>query len=256
MQPDPAEPYASLRPFETLFQTGLPALMYHKLGPRPPGTRLKGLYVPARRFARQLAELKRAGFESASFSDWPAAATPAKKRIVITFDDGFCNVARHGLEPLAGVGFRAIQFLVADRLGGQNDWDLPAGEAPERLMDLAQVKEWMQAGHEVGSHTLSHPQLTQLPLEKAREEITASKRKLEDWLGVEVAHFCYPYGDWNPAVRDLVAEAGYRTACTTQPGINLPRTNPFELRRITARYPSRNLKAMWRRLRARCRPAR
>ena len=34
--------------------------------------------------------------------------------------------------------------------------------------------------------------------------------------GKPIAHFCYPYGDWNEPVRDLVMEAGYLTACTTR----------------------------------------
>jgi peptidoglycan/xylan/chitin deacetylase (PgdA/CDA1 family) len=68
-------------------------------------------------------------------------------------------------------------------------------------------------------------------------------------FGRPIQHFCYPYGDWNEAVRDLVADAGYQTACTTQPGVNTAGDSPFALKRFTARYPSRNLKAIWARLR-------
>jgi hypothetical protein len=42
----------------------------------------------------------------------------------------------------------------------------------------------------------------------------------------------------------LVLEAGYRTACTTQYGINTPATPPLELRRITVRHPTRTLKTL------------
>ena len=110
-------------------------------------------------------------------------------------------------------------------------------------MDAAQVSEWLAAGHEIGSHTLKHPWLTRLPAREAREEIVASKKKLEDLFGLTVEHFCYPYGDWNETVRDMVIEAGYQSACTTEFGINTPNTSPFAFKRITARYPSRNLKA-------------
>jgi peptidoglycan/xylan/chitin deacetylase (PgdA/CDA1 family) len=98
---------------------------------------------------------------------------------------------------------------------------------------------------------LTHPWLTQLPVAQATEEISASKRKLEDLFGRPVEHFCYPYGDWNPAVRDLVAAAGYRTACTTEAGINTAETDVLGLKRLTARYRSRSLKAFWSRLRGR-----
>jgi peptidoglycan/xylan/chitin deacetylase (PgdA/CDA1 family) len=118
------------------------------------------------------------------------------------------------------------------------------------MMDAAQVRDWLAARHDIGSHTLSHPYLTKLPPAQAREEITASRKKLEDLFGRPVTHFCYPYGDWNEAVRDLVQAAGYKTACTTDPGVNGPGDSPFLLKRFTARYPSWNVRALWSRLRA------
>ena len=111
--------------------------------------------------------------------------------------------------------------------------------------------EWLAAGNDIGSHTLTHPRLTQLAPGRAREEISASRKRLEDLFGRPVRHFCYPYGDWNPAVRDLVREAGYATACTTTAGVNTAAESPWELKRYTARYASRSLKAIWRRLRPR-----
>ena len=235
--------YSLLPPFRDLFATGTPILTYHKLGPRPRGVRLKGLYVGADLFTRQLAELRAAGYVSGSLDDL-ARTAPPNQQVVVTFDDGFQNVLTHALKPLAQHRFRAVQFLLADRLGKTNAWDLSSGEVPEPLMDAAAVRDWLAAGHLIGSHTLTHPRLTQLPLAEAREEIVSSKKKLEDLFDVPIEHFCYPYGDWNPAVRDLVAAAGYRTACTTDFGVNGPEAAPLELKRISARYPTRNLKAL------------
>jgi peptidoglycan/xylan/chitin deacetylase (PgdA/CDA1 family) len=232
--------YTALAPFREFFTQGLPILTYHKLGPRPRNARLKGLYVDAGLFVRQLAELRAADFQTVSLDN--LASATASRSVVLTFDDGFGNVLEHGLEPLRQNGFRALQFLVAGRLGRVNEWDLPSGEAPAPLMDATQVRAWLAAGHQIGSHTLTHPFLTRLPPAEAREEIAASRRKLEDQFGVAVEHFCYPYGDWNPAVRDLVAEAGYATACTTDFGVNPPGAPPLALKRITARYRSRNWK--------------
>lgn len=243
-EPAPSGYYSALAPFRSWFAQGNPVLTYHKLGPRPGRVRLKGLYVSARLFAAQLAELRAAGFASGSLNDCAAPVQP--RRVVITFDDGYVNVLRHGLAALAQNRFTAIQFLPADLLGKRNEWDVVVGEAPEPIMDVSQVREWLAAGHTIGSHTLDHPKLTAIPIAAAREQIFASRKKLEDVFGVAVEHFCYPYGDWNPAVRDLVTEAGYRTACTTITGINRPGDAPWELKRFTARYPSRN----WRTFRA------
>jgi peptidoglycan/xylan/chitin deacetylase (PgdA/CDA1 family) len=240
--------YSALGPFRKLFEQGNPVLTYHKLGPRPPRARLKGMYLSERLFTSQLTALRHAGFTPGSLGD--CAGPFRAKRIAITFDDGYVNVLRHSLAPLASTGFTAIQFLVAGLLGRHNEWDVPEGEVPEPMMDAAQVREWLAAGHDIGSHTLTHPWLTRLPASAAREEITASSKKLEDLFGRPIHHFCYPYGDWNDQVRDLVAAAGYKTACTTNPGVNTAADSPFALKRFTARYPSRNLKAIWSRLQA------
>ncbi|HZR35814.1 MAG TPA: polysaccharide deacetylase family protein [Nevskia sp.] len=240
--------YASLAPFRDYFDGGLPILMYHKLGPRPRGVRLKGLYVGERLFDRQLRELREAGYRSCDFEALGEGVAAGPGQIGITFDDGYVNVLRHGLGPLHDHGFQALQYIVADKIGGGNDWDLPAGEAYEPLMDAAQLREWLAAGHLIGSHTCSHAHLPEIRLEQAREEIVASKKKLEDLFGVPVTHFCYPYGQWNERIRDLVIEAGYRTATTTRFGLNQAATSPFELLRIQARYQSWGLRSLRQRL--------
>ncbi len=231
--------YTELGPFRDGFDTAVPVITYHKLGPRPRGVRLKGLYVDAPLFRRQILEWKAAGFAPGPLEEVGHIPGNPRKRVVLTFDDGFENVFRHGLDPLRQGGFTAIQYLVADRLGKTNEWEQKYGEASERLMDEAQVREWIAAGHTIGSHTLTHPHLTRIRVEQARAEIHDSRRQLEDRFGVPVTHFCYPYGDWNRTSRDLVAEAGYTSACTTVPGFNAPGSDRFAFKRLTARYASR-----------------
>jgi peptidoglycan/xylan/chitin deacetylase (PgdA/CDA1 family) len=243
--------YHSLKPVRKLFETAVPILTYHKLGSRPRGVRLKGLYVSEKLFARQLTELREAGFSATTMDEaFSANAGKPVRPIVLTFDDGFCNVCRHGIPLLAQNKFQGIEFLVADLIGKTNEWEQCEGEVSEPLMDAAQVREWLDAGHEIGSHTLTHPHLTQLSIDRACEEISASKKKLEDMFGRAIHHFCYPFGDWNEAVRDLVMAAGYRTACTTDAGVNAPTESLLALKRFTARYPSRSLSAIWSRMRA------
>jgi peptidoglycan/xylan/chitin deacetylase (PgdA/CDA1 family) len=208
------------------------------------------MYLSRDLFDRQMTELRESGFESVSLTSFSTGDGSFANRVVITFDDGFQNVMEHGLGILDRCGFRAIQFLLPDLLGKVNSWEQGEGEAADRLMDEAAVRDWLAAGHEIGSHTSTHPWLTRIPPAQAREEISASRKKLEDRFQLGIRHFCYPYGDCNEAVCDLVAEAGYETACTTEPGINTRGDKPHALKRFTARYPSRSLKAIWQRLKS------
>ena len=240
--------YHELAPFQQFFKTGLPLLMYHKLGTRPAGAKLKGLYASTKRFVQQMDELKAAGFSTFQPGEIFTAALEPGKLICITFDDGARNVFEHGMEPLSRNGFRAMQYLIFNFIGKLNEWDIRDGEVPEPLMDEFQVRDWLAAGHRIGSHTLSHSRLARLTLRDAREEIFASKKRLEDAFGVPVEDFCYPYGNYNDQVRDLVQAAGYRTASTTHFGLNTPQTPPMALHRIPVRYPTRSLKALRARL--------
>jgi peptidoglycan/xylan/chitin deacetylase (PgdA/CDA1 family) len=66
--------------------------------------------------------------------------------------------------------------------------------------------------HEVGAHTLSHPVLTGIDAAAAREEIDGSRRWLQTITGTPVTAFCYPRGETNSTVRQMVAEAGFEVA--------------------------------------------
>jgi peptidoglycan/xylan/chitin deacetylase (PgdA/CDA1 family) len=210
--------------------------MYHKLDMPRLNTPRKGLLVPAHLFEKQLRELSEAGWRSASLDDYLERG-PQSNSVVITFDDGFESVWRNGMKPMAEFGFRAIQFLVPGCIGKFNHWDFADAPSGEKLMDDAQIRDWLAAGHEIGAHTMTHPFLTRLPLEKARAEIRDSKHALEDRFSVAIRHFAYPYGDWNPAVRDLVREAGFVSAVSTEYGVNSAVQDPWTLRRVASYFP-------------------
>ncbi len=240
--------YTDLKPFREVFRQGQPILTYHHVGLRPRGAALKGLYVSPKLFAQQMAELQAAGFVTTDYGEVTAAAVGDPPRVFITFDDGFRDVLDNALPVLRERKCTSIQFIVADLIGKSNEWQQREGDVAEPLMDDAQIRDWLAAGQQIGSHTLTHPWLSRISPAAAREEIFGSKRALEDKFGRRIDHFCYPYGDWNEAVQDLVMEAGYRTACITKRGVNTPAESPFALKRFTARYPSRSLKSIWKRL--------
>jgi peptidoglycan/xylan/chitin deacetylase (PgdA/CDA1 family) len=241
--------YAALAPYRALFRTGLPLLCYHKVARKPAGAKLRSTFISPGLFARQMRELRADGFCSVGpGACLNSAASSGAKEVVLTFDDGSLTALRAAAPVMAECGFTAINYLVADLPGGINEWDASRGEVPDRLMDDAEVREWMAAGHTIGAHTRTHPDLTKIPPDRAREEISGSKKSLEDRFGVAVQHFCYPYGKFSPAVRDLVAEAGYETAVTTEPEVFHPGTDPLLIPRFGARAHSLNFRNVLRSL--------
>lgn len=112
-----------------------------------------------------------------------------------------------------------------------------SGFPEERLpadwfMSCEQVKQATSSAITVGSHTVNHPLLTHERSEVALDELRESKRMLESLIAQPVRHFAYPNGDHDDRIAALVAEAGYATAVTTQPGWNLPGEHPYRLKRV------------------------
>lgn len=213
---------------------GVVVLMYHKIAPAPAATHLPALYVHPAEFDRQMAELTGARLACVPYGEVLPTVEAGGGGFCVTFDDGFRNVFDLALPVLQARGLRAIQFIVAGQIGGEDAWDRAIGEPPQALMDDGMIREWLAGGHEIGSHTLTHPHLPALPREQARAEIFDSKRRLEDRFGVPIRHFCYPYGDNDEATRDLVGEAGYLSAPTVRFGTNLPGAAPLALDRVMA----------------------
>ena len=99
-----------------------------------------------------------------------------------------------------------------------------------------EITEMDQAGICFGSHTNSHQILTAIPASLAREELRCSKAALEQVLSKSCTAFAYPNGNWSPETREIVAEAGFKRAVTTERGVwtaaadllAIPRSNVCE----------------------------
>ncbi len=215
-----------------LMRRGVAVFCYHKIGEAPAATRDPLLYVSPGDFGEQLGQLREAGYAAGQLGELHEKNGVVGRKAIITFDDGCRNVFEHGLRLLGDRQFRAIQFLVSGFLGKRNEWDVEKGDVAEPLMDERQVREWLEAGHQIGSHSITHRNLRRLAEADALAEIRDSKKSLEDRFGVSIEHFCYPFGGWNPRLSQLVEEAGYRTACTMDFGVNEVTTPKFSLKRI------------------------
>lgn len=110
------------------------------------------------------------------------------------------------------------------------------------MMTWDQAKRLAQQGHVIGSHTLTHPNLAHVKTEEIlREELVASKRKIEEATCSPVEHFSYPHPalspQWNSETIAMTRQAGYHSAVTTTPGSVGRSTSPLCLARIGAPRP-------------------
>lgn len=96
-----------------------------------------------------------------------------------------------------------------------------------------QVAEMAEGGLEFGAHTLTHPPLTRIDPEQAGYEITTSKEEIEERLGMPVSVFCYPFGDFNEEVKEMVKEAGFACACSSVYGVADRSNDLYALKRIS-----------------------
>ncbi|MBL7003860.1 MAG: polysaccharide deacetylase family protein, partial [Gammaproteobacteria bacterium] len=99
-------------------------------------------------------------------------------------------------------------------------------------MDESEVKQWINGGMEIGSHTQNHVRLAESDIESATQEITKSKLDLEQQFNCPIEHFCYPYGSYNDEIVAISKRAGYSTATTVNRGRAKPDDNLLTLPRV------------------------
>jgi peptidoglycan/xylan/chitin deacetylase (PgdA/CDA1 family) len=102
-------------------------------------------------------------------------------------------------------------------------------DGPRQALTHAEAQTMLEVA-DFGSHTRFHPALTTCSAEEARTEIALSKEEIPGFSGRRCAHFAYPYGAYGDRERELVANAGYRTARTVDPGWNDAGSDRFALR--------------------------
>lgn len=127
--------------------------------------------------------------------------------VSLTFDDGLRCQFEHALPLLNAHGFPATFFLIANQE--------PTHEGKWRKIDcsetdIAMLKQAVQGGHEIGSHSVTHDfhrMPTQPELETAE-----SKRLIENWMGAEIRSFAYPFYSSHTYLTDAAKNAGYERA--------------------------------------------
>ena len=200
----------------------VPILMYHVIGPVPPGAPFPELYVSRADFAGQLRWLAAHGYHGvtlrAVYRYWHGRRSLPPKPVVLSFDDGYRG-----------------QFTIAAPLLKARRWpavlNLEYAKVVHGDLTGTMVRRMRADGWELASHTLTHPDLTAVDQARLKKEIKRSRTVLRRRFGAPVDFFCYPAGRYNAAVIRAVRAAGYLGATTTAPGLARPRSM-FTLNRI------------------------
>jgi peptidoglycan/xylan/chitin deacetylase (PgdA/CDA1 family) len=200
----------------------------------PQDAPFKLLYVSPERFERQLWTLRRLGLRGVSTSEGVARLrnTTSPGCVVLTFDDGYADTLTTAAPLMKQYGFTATCYVVSGALGTYNSWDADYVRERKPLMSREQLDQWLAAGMEVGSHSLSHPRLHELSPEVAQHEIAESRAALRNLLGIPIEHFAYPFGAFTSDIVASVRRAGYSSAVTVLPGIARASDDRLRLPRI------------------------
>ena len=125
----------------------------------------------------------------------------------MTFDDGLMSVWENAAPLLARLGIPWSLFVVCDWADGKH-------ARPDLFMGWDEILEASQAGVEIGSHSMTHPDFGRLTDGQAQTELADSRRVMHERIGVDIDAFAIPFGqsrNWRTSLGAAAASAGYRT---------------------------------------------
>lgn len=204
---------------------GVPILAYHEV------VADGEMYsIDPKQFEAQLNYLKQEGYHSVSLHDVFEAregrGTLPDKPIVLTFDDGYEDNYTQALPLMEKYGFSGTVFIISSEPG------------EEEYLSWDEIRSMQDRHTEIGSHTVSHLALDEVPRAEKQQEIVDSKRVIEGQIGRPVEFLAYPFGAYDKDCFELLRDAGYRGACAGVPGYNLPDDrNPYRLKRVNIPRP-------------------
>jgi peptidoglycan/xylan/chitin deacetylase (PgdA/CDA1 family) len=165
-----------------------------------------------------------------------AVQAGGQRLAAITFDDGFEDLYTCAFPALRRLKLPFTAFLTTGYLeGGRDVFGWSPHYANLCPLTWQQVREMASAGCSVGSHTHSHPRLSDCAIAQVKQELTRSKWILEDRLGVEVTALAYPFGqphDYDRRVMSIASKVGYSYALTGLQSCLTSIGNRYEVPRV------------------------
>ncbi len=215
----------------------IPILTYHSVAETN-----SIITISPKMFKRQMSFLRNNGYKSLTLTELinvlQKKEALLEKTFVITFDDGYQDIYTEAFPIMEEFGFKGTVFLITDYIiKERRQLGNSSADDRESYLSWIEIKEMNKYGIEFGAHTVTHPDLTNIPFYQADREIRDSKIEIENKLGVEVSCFAYPYGKYNASIKKTIQNY-FTVACTTKLGKVRSYHDPFELKRIDTYYLS------------------
>ena len=208
-------------------EVNVPILLYHHIGISPSNS---PYYVSPYAFEQQMYLLHEWGYQTISVEMMISVIREGgllpQRPVIITFDDGSESVYSTALPIMQKYDFTGTAYIVHNYIGLTNDF-----------MDVDQIRQLYAEGWEIGSHSISHVDLTERT-DRQQDEIVDSRIKLQQRLGIPILTFAYPFGAYNEDSVRFAHFAGYIGAVGLGPSTLQGNKNLYYLYRkdITAAY--------------------
>ena len=213
----------------------VPVLAYHKIDFPTPDVKIRGAFTAPRKFERQIAYLKKKGFEFYTASEiikfYLANGEFPPRAVALTFDDGWKDNYTNAFPVLKKYGVKATIFVIPAVIGQTTDAVTADGEGPREHMTESDILEMSRAGIEFASHSFNHKLFDRVSNEEIEFEVTESKRFIENLTQKECSTFAYPAGFFTGFAKKTIKKAGYDAAFSTVYGAN-DELDVYELNRV------------------------
>ena len=208
----------------TTEDVGIPVLYYHSVLPDSEVTTRNEVTISPENLKTQLQLVKDLGYTTLTMSELNDYIINnkeiPKKSILITFDDGYADNYVHAFPILKELDMKATIFVISSGIDGGY------------YMSSDQLKDMVNYGIDIESHTVNHVHLDTLPYEEQLKELKDSKATIEKVTNKEVLSIAFPFGDYNENTLKAVTDAGYSIAFTTNRGLANRTDNKIALDRI------------------------
>lgn len=197
--------------------------MYHRVT-EDKQVKDKHITVTPQAFEQQMQFLQENDWQviplSEALSQLQSGCIKHSNQLVLTFDDGYRDNYDIAYPILKKYQFPATIYLITSLIN-----------CDPYFLSLAHLTEMFEGAITYGSHSITHPNLTEISLEESWKELGSSKIGLESALGYLIKTFAYPSGYFNSIHQQMLGELGYSAALTIAPGGNTCHDSLFALKR-------------------------